>query len=159
MTSHNFWKLLPLLAALASPSLSLAQSSAILTAAPPQKIAAKRGETVEARLLLRLHTGYHVNSNTPNEDYLIPLRLKWEPCALAAGEILFPKPELRNYPFSSKPVSVFSGDFQVTVKFKADAKAPAGPGVAIGKVRYQACTENTCYRPSTLEIRLPYEIR
>ncbi len=150
-------KLAPILALLAAPSLP-AQTSPLLTAAPPQKIAARRGESVEARITLQLRHGYHVNSNTPNESFLLPLRLKWEPGPLVAGEIVYPKPEQRNYSFSSKPVSIFSGDFEVVTKFKVAADAPAGPGIAVGKIRYQACSEDTCYRPSTLEVRLPFEI-
>ncbi|HEX8984407.1 MAG TPA: protein-disulfide reductase DsbD domain-containing protein [Bryobacteraceae bacterium] len=151
-------KLLPILGLLALPPRSPAETSPLLTAAPPQKITAHRGEAVEARITLQLRGGYHVNSNTPNDDYLIPLRLKWQPGPLVAGEVIFPKPEQRNYSFSSKPVSVFTGDFQVTVKFKVEPNAPAGLGAAIGKLRYQACSEDTCYRPAALEIRLPYEI-
>ena len=151
-------KVLPALALLACQPLSLAQTSQLLAAAPPAKVAGKRGATVEAKIGLQLRSGYHVNSNRPNEDYLIPLRLKWEPGALAATEVIFPKPEQKNYAFASKPVSVFTGDFQVVARFKVDANAPAGPGVLVGKLRYQACSDDTCYRPATLEIRLPYEI-
>jgi hypothetical protein len=158
MTSRNSLKVLPALALLAFQPLSLAQTSLLLTAAPPAKVAGKRGEPVEAKIDIQLRTGYHVNSNTPNEDYLIPLRLKWEQGALAATSVIFPKPEQKNYSFSSKPVSVFTGDFRIVAKFKVDANAPAGPGVLVGKLRYQACSEDTCYRPATLEIRLPYEI-
>jgi hypothetical protein len=158
MISGNSLKFLPALALLACQSVSLGQTSQLLTAAPPPKITAKRNETTEARLTLQLRSGYHVNSNAPNEDYLIPLRLKWEQGPLAAAEVIFPKPEQKNYSFSSKPVSVFTGEFQVVTKFKVEAGAPAGPGVLIGKLRYQACSEDTCYRPATLEIRLPYEI-
>jgi hypothetical protein len=151
-------KVLPALALLACQSLSLGQTSQLLAAAPPAKVTGKRGEAVEAKLDLQLRGGYHVNSNTPNEDYLIPLRLKWEPGALAATGVIFPKPEQRNYSFASKPVSVFTGNFQVVARFKVDANAPAGPGVLVGKLRYQACSDDTCYRPATLEIRLPFEI-
>jgi hypothetical protein len=135
-----------------------AQSSQLLTVPPPQKVDGKRNETIEARITLQLRNGYHVNSNTPNDDYLIPLRLRWEPGPLAAVDVTFPKPEQRNYSFSSKPVSVFTGAFQVTTRFKVDANAPAGPGVLVGKLRYQACSEDTCYRPATVEVRLPYEL-
>ncbi|HPQ17218.1 MAG TPA: hypothetical protein PLP04_18445, partial [Bryobacteraceae bacterium] len=62
---------------------------------PPRKIAAKRGETVEARLAVRVRDGFHVNSDQPAEDYLIPLRLKWEAGPLAPEAIVFPKPEMR----------------------------------------------------------------
>ncbi len=158
MISGKFLKALPAVALLACQSVSLGQTSQLLTAAPPAKVAGRRNETVEARLTLQLRNGYHVNSNAPNDDYLIPLRLKWEPGPLGAAEVIFPKPEQKNYSFSSKPVSVFTGEFQVLTKFKVDANAPAGPGILVGKLRYQACSEDTCYRPATLEIRLPYEI-
>jgi DsbC/DsbD-like thiol-disulfide interchange protein len=138
---------------------SFAQSSGHLTVAPPQKVTAKRNQTVEAKLNVRIENGFHVNSNHPNEDYLIPLRLKWEPGPLAAVDVVFPKPEERNYPFSSKPVSVFTGAFPVVVRFKIAPDAPAGPGLLIGKLRYQACSEDTCYRPATVDIRLPYEVQ
>ncbi len=135
-----------------------AQDSSLLTATPPQKITARRDTTVEARVMLRLRNGYHVNSNTPNEDYLIPLRLHWETGPLTPVDVVYPKPEEKNYPFASKPVSVFTGEFPVVTRFKVAGDAPAGPGVLVGKLRYQACSDDTCYRPATVEIRLPYEI-
>jgi hypothetical protein len=130
----------------------------LLTAAAPQKVTARRNQVVEARASFQLPGGYHVNSNTPNEDYLIPLRLKWEQGPLVTVEVVYPKPEQRNYSFSTKPVSVFTGSFQIVTKFKVAANAPPGPGVVVGKVHYQACSEDTCYRPATLEIPLTYEI-
>jgi hypothetical protein len=131
----------------------------LLTAEPPHTLIAKRNGRAEARIRLRLRQGYHVNSNTPNQDFLIPLRLSWETGPLAPLEVIFPKPEQHDYAFSSKPVSVFTGDFQVVTRFQVAADAPAGPGILVGKLRYQACSQDTCYRPATLEIRLPYEVR
>jgi hypothetical protein len=131
----------------------------LLTATPPQKVTAKRNQVVEARVSFQLPNGYHVNSNTPNEDYLIPLRLKWGEGPLVAVEVLYPKPEQKSYSFSTKPVSVFTGSFQIVTKFKVAANASAGPGIVAGKVHYQACSDDTCYRPATLEIPLTYEIR
>ncbi len=107
---------------------------------------------------MHLQPGYHVNSNTPNEEYLIPLRLKWEPGPLAAVEVIFPKPEQKNYSFSSKPVSVFTGDFVIITRFKVAADAAIGPGVEVGKLRYQACSNDTCYRPATVDVRLSYDV-
>jgi Disulphide bond corrector protein DsbC len=137
----------------------VAQDSRFLTAAPPRKIVAQRSATAEARISLDVRAGYHANSNTPNEDYLIPLRLTWESGPLQSIEVVYPKPEERNYSFSSKPVSVFTGQFQILARFKVGANAPPGPGVLLGKLRYQACSDDTCYRPAAVEIRLPYEIR
>jgi len=145
-------------AALWCPPVSLAQGN-YLKVAPPQKLLVKRGAAAETRLAVYVQNGYHVNSNAPEEDYLIPLRLQWEPGALSAADVVYPKPEMERYSFSDKPLSVFTGDFLILVRFKAGANAPVGPGTIVGRLRYQACSDNTCYRPATVEIRLPYEVQ
>lgn len=149
---------LPLIA-LAAWSAPLWGQGSFVSVDPPQKTAVKRGGTAEVRLTAHVRNGYHINSDAPEEDYLIPTRLRWEPGALAAAEILFPKPERRQFSFSDKPIPVFAGQFQIVVRLKADADAPPGPGTLVGKLRYQACSDTTCYRPATAEIRLPYEIQ
>jgi len=42
---------------------------------------------------------------------------------------------------------VFTGEFRVVTRFKVDANAPAGPGVLIGKLRYQACSDEHLLPP------------
>jgi hypothetical protein len=42
---------------------------------------------------------------------------------------------------------------------KVPPSAPLGPGVLVGKLRYQACNDNSCLPPKTLEVRLPYQIQ
>lgn len=148
------------IAALASPPVLLGQSSSVLTATAPQKTVAKRNRTVEVKIAVQLRDGYHVNSNSPNDEYLIPLRLRWDETGpLKAVEVIYPTPELRKYNFSSKPLSVFTGDFSILTRFKATADAPLGPGALAGRLRYQACDEESCLPPRTLEVRLPFEIQ
>ncbi len=137
----------------------LAQSDALLTVAPPAKIAGKPDSQATARLSVQLKSGYHVNSNAPNDEYLIPLRLNWESGALQAVEVIYPKPRAEKYDFSAKPLSVFTGDFEILTRFKIPAAARKGPGILAGKLRYQACNNTTCFPPKTVEIRLPYEIQ
>ncbi len=147
-----------LLACLCLPSL-WAQGSALVSAESPQKLLAKRGAAAQARIAVSIQPGYHVNSNTPSESYLIPLRLTWTPGVLEPGEVVFPKPRMEKYEFSDKPISVFTGDFDLIAKFRTPANAPPGPGVMVGKLRYQACNQNACFAPKTAEVRLPYQIQ
>ena len=125
----------------------------------PQKVVGKRGAAVQVKIPVTVKTGYHVNSNTPSESYLIPLRLTWEPGSLDTVAVAFPKPHLEKYEFSDKPLSVFTGDFELVTKFKVAAKAPTGPGVVTGKLRYQACNYNSCLPPRVAEIKLPIVIQ
>lgn len=153
MKLFNFWKQSALLLALTLTPLP-AQISTVLTVTPPEKIAGKRSEMVTADFKLQLRTGYHVNSNTPNDEFLIPLRFTWTNGAAEAGEVTFPKPRQEKYEFSAKPVSVFSGEFKTQTKFKL-----LSTGTMIGKLRYQACSDKACLPPRTVEVKLPVEVR
>jgi hypothetical protein len=66
---------------------------------------------------------------------------------------------MEKYEFSDKPLSVFTGDFDLIAKFKAPADARQGPGIMIGKLRYQACNNHSCFPPKSVEVRLPYTIQ
>lgn len=141
------------------PSL-WAQGSSYLTAEAPQKLVAKRGTAVEAKIAVSVQPGFHVNSNTPSDAYLIPLKLTWAAGgALEPGAVVFPKPQMEKYEFSEKPLSVFTGDFNLTAKFKVPEGAAAGPGIMLGKLRYQACNNNSCFPPKSAEVRLSYQIQ
>jgi hypothetical protein len=131
----------------------------MLTVAPPQKVAAKRNTAVEAKIAVSLAPGYHVNSNKPSEEYLIPLKLTWAPGALEAAEVIYPKAHMEKYSFSSKPLSVYTGNFDLVTKFKVAAKATPGPGAMVGKLRYQACNDKACFPPKTVEVTLPYQVQ
>lgn len=134
---------------------AMAQTPGVLTVAEPAKLVVKRTENPVYELKLSIRPGYHANSNTPTESYLIPFRLTWEPGALEAAEVVYPKSKLEKYDFADKPISVFDGDFTVVTKFKRAANPALGPGFLTGKLRYQACNDKMCLPPKTVEVKLP----
>lgn len=112
-----------------------------------------------AKTAIQLRNGYHVNSDKPADEYLIPLKLTWEPGQLQVAEVVYPKAKLEHYSFSSKPLSVFTGDFDIVTRFKVPPKAQTGTSVLVGKLRYQACNNQMCLPPKTIEVRLPVDIQ
>ena len=140
-------------------SLAAAQPAAVLSVAgSPPAVQAKIGATLEAKLPLQLRAGYHVQSNTPTDKYLIPLRLTWNQGPLEAVAVSYPKPQMEKYAFSEMPQSVFSGNFDLTTKFKVPPNAIAGPTAITGKLRYQACNDNMCLPPRTMDVSLQLDI-
>jgi len=137
---------------------SLCAQGNILSVAAPPKLLAKKNTTVTAKLAVQLRNGYHVNSNTPSDDYLIPLRLTWTAAPLETKGVAYPKPKMEKYEFSEKPLSVFTGDFDLVTTFQVPASAAPGMQVISGKVRYQACTHKECFPPKTIEVKLPVDI-
>jgi thiol:disulfide interchange protein DsbD len=148
-----------LTACLCLPSL-FAESSGYLAAGEPEKVKGARNAAVQAKIPVTVKSGYHVNSSTPSDDYLIPLKLTWTSTgALEGGTVNYPKPSLEKYEFAEKPLSVYTGNFELVANFKVAAKAPTGPGMAVGKLRYQACSNKACYPPKTIEVTVPYQIQ
>jgi len=144
-------------ALLLAASLSFAQNN-VLTIAPPEKVTAKAGALVSVKTAAQLRSGYHCNSDKPSDEYLIPLKLTWTPAPLEVAEIAYPKPQMEKYSFSDKPLSVYTGDFEIVTKFKVPASAPLGPAVLTGKLRYQACTDRMCLPPKTVDVSLPITV-
>jgi DsbC/DsbD-like thiol-disulfide interchange protein len=130
----------------------------VLTVAAPQSISAKAGETTKAALSVTVASGYHANSNKPADAYLIPLQLTWTPGPLTAASVVFPKAQTQNLGFSAKPVSVFTGTFDIVTQFKVASDAVPGTSTAIGKLHYQACDDRSCLPPATIEVSVPVVI-
>ena len=136
------------------PLLLFPQFSNILTVQTPPTMSMKAGVETPVKLHVKLNSGYHVNSDKPADEYLIPLRLTWTSGPLAVKSITFPTPRMEKYSFSEKPLSVYTGDFDIITKFAAPASTPKGEKLVSGKLRYQACTHTTCYPPRTAEVKI-----
>lgn len=141
-----------------SPSLR-AQSNTVLSLPAPERLSIKRGATGEVKLKADLRPGYHVNSDKPADEYLIPLKLTWVKEPLQTVQIVYPKPQLEKYDFSPMPLSVFSGSFEIVTHFKAPPNAAPGPAMMTGKLRYQACNNKECLPPRTADVTLSVDVQ
>ena len=123
-----------------------------LTVAPVATVKAAKGTEATVTLKASLPPGFHANTNKPTEAYLIPLTLKWTGGPLEAGAIAYPKGTMEKYSFSDTALSVVSGEFSISTKFKVPAGAPTGAAAESGTLRYQACNDKACFPPKTLNV-------
>ncbi len=109
------------------------------------------GDLFELKLELTIAPGFHINSDQPGDEMLVPtsVELKKDP-AYEVKEIIFPEAKKKKFKFSEKPISVYDG--QVTIKIKMElAEDICGTSLEIEvKLRYQACDENACLRPAAI---------
>jgi len=136
-----------------------AQISPTLTVGNVPTVHAAKGSTAVVTLHAVLPPGFHANSNTPSDAYLIPLSLKWTGGPLEAGEIVYPKAANEKYSFSDKPLSVVTGEFTITTKFKVPANSTQGPASENGVVKYQACNDRMCFAPKTVNVSVTIAIQ
>jgi thiol:disulfide interchange protein DsbD len=136
---------LPGRAAAAVPSpAELLQITAVL--AP----SAEPGKGV-LKVTASLAEGWHVNSHTPSEDYLIPTAVALDAAGgVSAGQARYPEGQAVKFSFSDKPLSVY----QKTFVIEMPVTWQGGPPEALsGKIDFQACNDKQCLAPASLPFR------
>lgn len=126
-----------------------------VTMAPVGKVQAKAGEPVNVELDFRIGSEFHINSNKPKSELLIPTVLKLqaaEPVSLVA--VKYPLGQDIAFPFApNEKLSVYSGDFAITAVIKALPKAAPGQYPVAGELRFQACDRSACYPPRSTPVK------
>ena len=103
---------------------------------------------------IRIRRGYHINSNTPNEPYLIPTSLTWDAPPFEVESVEYPAAEEVHYDFSEEPLSVYSSRIEIVTTFRVQS-VPADLGELIASFRFQACDDKSCLPPRTIPVKIP----
>jgi thiol:disulfide interchange protein DsbD len=114
-----------------------------------------RGRSVQGTVTMEIPSGYHANSNRPLEKFLIATQLQIEaPGGVRVGPISYPRALLRSLKFSKSKVSVFEG--RTTMRFSVIVPRSFNGNSAElkGRLRYQACNDDTCFPPQTREVKM-----
>ncbi|MGA9354842.1 MAG: protein-disulfide reductase DsbD domain-containing protein [Terriglobales bacterium] len=130
----------------------------ILTAAPV--VTVTQGKSIAAPLTFNVAGGYHINSNHPNSDYLIPTALKVEATTdIVIGKTTYPDGKDMSFAFApDEKLNVYTGDFEVDVLVRPLRSVQPGKYVVRGTLKYQACDNKACYPPKNLPISFDVKI-
>ena len=110
------------------------------------------GESARVAAKVVVEEGWHVNSNTPTFDYLIPTKLDLElPAGWPEETVRYPKHEMQTFAFADEPLAVYDGEFVILAELEVPAGAQKGAVEVRGALRYQACNDSQCLPPVTTE--------
>ncbi len=118
-----------------------------------------RGRAFDVAVVAEIMPGFHVNSNKPSEDYLIPTQLL--PALPAGFKVLgttYPPGKLTKFEFSEKKLSVYEGTFTLRMKIQSPIGAPLGKTTLPLMLRYQACNDSACLPPVKIPVALEIEL-
>jgi hypothetical protein len=123
--------------------------------APVGNVQLRAGSSANLELDFRIGPEFHINSNKPRADYLIPTVLKLNPPQpVTVGDVKYPAGEDMTFAFSpNEKLSVYSGDFSINTVLKAAANAAAGTYPVKGELRFQACDRSACYPPRSIPVQ------
>lgn len=123
--------------------------------APPVRVA--RGASGEARVTLRIASGYHIMSNTPSDPLYIATDVHLPDAhGLRWSEARYPA--ATRFQLSSETISTFEGEVPVLVPFAVAPDAAPGPHRFAGTLRYQACTATHCLFPVTRPLEVAVDV-
>jgi len=126
----------------------------------PLEATITKGQPGEAIVRLKIDHGYHVNANPPSFPYLIPVQLQISPPAgVTVESITYPRALTKKFSFSEQPLAVYEGETDLKVKLNATASATAGVHNLSAKLRVQACDDQVCYAPGSIDLTLPVSIK
>jgi DsbC/DsbD-like thiol-disulfide interchange protein len=160
-----------LFAACAKPQANNQQSAAANTQPPtiastsvvkatPQELTLAKGESGYAIVRLQIQNGYHINANPPSFPYLKATELELAPAnGFSVDFITYPDPLTKTFSFADAPLKVYEGDTTVKAMLKANQKAETGQHNLSAKLRVQACDDQVCYAPGTIDLTVPVTIK
>jgi thiol:disulfide interchange protein len=131
-----------------------------VTMAPQPVTTVTRGKSNLVELLFRVEAGFHINSHQPTEKYLIPTTLKLDPPTdIVVSQTSYPPGKESSFAFApDEKLSVYTGDFAVTLRVRALTSVLPGKYEVRGKLRYQACDNAQCYPPKTLPLQFEVKV-
>jgi hypothetical protein len=131
-----------------------------VTMAPVALVTATRTQQTKVNLNFRVARGFHINSNTPRSEFLIPTALKMDvPTDIALGKIGYPQGQDVSFPFSpDEALNVYTGDFTIALVVHPLQSVVPGKYVMHGVLRYQACDNAQCFPPKNLPVSFEVKV-
>ena len=139
---------------------SLGPRGQSVSVAPVPLITVVQGKSALVPISFRVSTGYHINSNRPKSEYLIPTVLKMDPATdIAITGTRYPEGKDMSFAFApDEKLNVYTGDFSVSVRVRPLRDVQAGKYAVRGTLKYQACDNAACYPPKQLPVTFDVKI-
>ena len=128
--------------------------------APAPVTTVTRGRSNPVNLRFRVGAGFHVNSNQPKSEFLIPTVLKLSaPTDIVIGRVTYPAGTDMSFAFAPEDkLSVYTGEFPVVVEVRPLADVIPAKYMIRGELKYQACDRAACYPPKKLQVQFEVKV-
>ena len=120
----------------------------------------RAGTSSQVELRFHVAPGFHVNSNTPKSEFLIPTVLKLDaPTDIVIGKIDYPQGQDLSFSFApDEKLSVYSGLVALRVRILPLRDVIPAKYMIHGQLRYQACDKAACYPPKNLPVQFEINV-
>jgi DsbC/DsbD-like thiol-disulfide interchange protein len=143
-----------------TPAVSQKITSESVVKATAQPVEIPSGGSAEAIVRVTIQNGYHINGNPPTFSYLKATSLEIPATeGVAVAFVTYPNALEKQFAFSEKALAVYEGVTEIRATLKVDKAAKTGERSVPAQLRIQACDDQVCYPPGTLELAIPVNIK
>ena len=164
---YLFWSLLTLIA-LTFPIRAQAQFGDLLLdeKIPVEKLSVKNylsldkvqpGSQFQIAVLVEIAKGWHVNANPAKEGFIATQITLPDAPHLAFGEVVYPAGDVLKLG-SIGEAPVYHDTITIGIQADLSQTAPVGLSTLGFQLQYQACNDEQCLLPETLDFSVPIEI-
>ena len=119
----------------------------------------RAGAAFEAFVMVQVADGWYVNAHAPTQPYFIGTTLDVVPHEdLRIETAYYPDPLFRTFGFTDDTLAVYEGKIAIILAAWASETLTSGTHTLQSRLRVQACNDEVCLRPSTVEVPIPVEI-
>ncbi|HVN83515.1 MAG TPA: cytochrome c biogenesis protein CcdA [Candidatus Binatia bacterium] len=121
----------------------------------PSAPAARKGSLFPLDVIALVESGWHINAHQPSDSFLIPTEVTLTlPAGVTAEPIQYPRPDRKRFAFAGKELLVYEGKLGIATGLHIPADFAAASIRVAAVLRYQACNDSLCLRPTTAEAEL-----
>lgn len=119
-----------------------------------------RGKDSSSQIDVSVGTPFHIQANPASKKNLIPTELIIEtPTGISVKGVTYPQGAPFRLNQVAAPIAVYHGQFGIGFSLSTSRAASPGKRLVHAKLRYQACDEKTCFRPSEVPFDFWVEIQ
>jgi thiol:disulfide interchange protein DsbD len=117
------------------------------------------GNTMQIALQLKIDSGWHVNSHTPSFDYLIGTTFELQSKeGIILADVQYSKGNLVSLSFADQPIDVYEGTVPIFATLRISDNLHPGIDTLKGSIAVQACNNQICLAPSSIDVLIPVRI-
>ena len=118
----------------------------------------KAGSEASFAVIMNIEDGWHLNAHSPTLDYLIGVELEVEASNLAmVSDIQYPEPLQMSFAFApDELLDVYEGRSPILLKMQTSGQLEPGNYEITGNLQIQACSDDVCLPPTSVELSFPF---
>ena len=117
------------------------------------------GSEFKIALETSISNGWHINSNKPHDNFLIPTKLTIDSIkGFKLDNVYYPQAQDIKLSFSETPLSVWEGEIFIAGLIKTSKDLTPGNYNLIANLEYQSCNNKTCLAPTSIADTISIEI-